>query len=270
MKVTKLFTDGKKRCVTLSYDDGVIQDIRLVKLMNQYGLKGTFNLNTGLQGQIKFRDGIDNSRLDLKEYKSLYKGHEISLHTEYHPHLELLPYDRIVEEIRVNRKKLKKIFKLKRIPGFAYPFGTYNDVVLKTLKDENVLYGRTVLSTYAFDEPKDYLVWNPTISHRDPKLFKTLDIFVHTEQELPVFYLWGHSYEFENQNNWEIIEKFAKMVSEDNSIAFLCNLDVVEYLQAMKKVEITEQTIVNPTDKSLWFDVDGKIIEVQANSTYTF
>lgn len=114
------------------------------------------------------------------------------------------------------------------------------------------------------------MVWNPTISHRDPKLFETLDIFVHTEQELPVFYLWGHSYEFENQNNWEIIEKFAKMISEDNSIAFLCNLDVVEYLQAMKKVEITEQTIVNPTDKSLWFDVDGKTIEVQANSTYTF
>jgi len=34
-----------KKAITFSFDDGVVQDIRLIELMNKYGLKSTFNLN---------------------------------------------------------------------------------------------------------------------------------------------------------------------------------------------------------------------------------
>ena len=40
--------NGKKKAVTFSYDDGVTQDRRLVEMMNTYGVKGTFNLNSGM------------------------------------------------------------------------------------------------------------------------------------------------------------------------------------------------------------------------------
>ena len=40
--------DGKTKVLTLSYDDGVVQDIRLIEIMNKYGLKGTFNINSAL------------------------------------------------------------------------------------------------------------------------------------------------------------------------------------------------------------------------------
>ena len=43
--------DGKMKAVTFSYDDGVTQDIRLVELLNKYGLKATFNINSGFLGQ---------------------------------------------------------------------------------------------------------------------------------------------------------------------------------------------------------------------------
>ena len=39
------------KAVTFSYDDGVTQDIRLIELLNQYGLKCTFNLNSELLGK---------------------------------------------------------------------------------------------------------------------------------------------------------------------------------------------------------------------------
>ena len=42
------FPKGKRKALTLSYDDGVEQDIRLIENMKQHGLKGTFNLNSGL------------------------------------------------------------------------------------------------------------------------------------------------------------------------------------------------------------------------------
>mgnify|MGYP002513618435 CR=1 FL=1 len=36
-----------KKSVTFSFDDGVTQDIRLIEILNKYGLKGTFNINAG-------------------------------------------------------------------------------------------------------------------------------------------------------------------------------------------------------------------------------
>ena len=42
--------NGKKKAVTFSYDDGVTQDIRLIEIFNRYGLRATFNLNSGLLG----------------------------------------------------------------------------------------------------------------------------------------------------------------------------------------------------------------------------
>ena len=46
--VKKLYPNGKKKAFNVTYDDGVLQDIRFVELLNKYGLKGTFNLNSGL------------------------------------------------------------------------------------------------------------------------------------------------------------------------------------------------------------------------------
>lgn len=42
------FPEGRLKAVTLSYDDGMDQDIRLIEIMKKNGLKGTFNLNSGL------------------------------------------------------------------------------------------------------------------------------------------------------------------------------------------------------------------------------
>ena len=39
---------GKNKAITFSYDDGVTQDRRLIEILNRYGLKATFNINSGL------------------------------------------------------------------------------------------------------------------------------------------------------------------------------------------------------------------------------
>lgn len=41
------FPEFKDKTLTLSYDDGAIYDRKLIEIMNKYGLKGTFNLNSG-------------------------------------------------------------------------------------------------------------------------------------------------------------------------------------------------------------------------------
>ena len=42
------FPGGLGKAFTMSYDDGVEQDIRLIQIMRENGVKGTFNLNSGL------------------------------------------------------------------------------------------------------------------------------------------------------------------------------------------------------------------------------
>jgi len=48
MKIEKLFCDGKTKALSFSYDDGVFQNLKLVPILNHYGVKATFNLHSGL------------------------------------------------------------------------------------------------------------------------------------------------------------------------------------------------------------------------------
>lgn len=43
------FPGFKKKAFTLSYDDGTIHDKKFVELIDKYGLKCTFNLNSDLK-----------------------------------------------------------------------------------------------------------------------------------------------------------------------------------------------------------------------------
>ena len=64
------FPGGKKKALTLSYDDGKEQDIRLVSIMRRNGLKGTFNLNGGGLFEESRKDR--RRTLTIREAKELY------------------------------------------------------------------------------------------------------------------------------------------------------------------------------------------------------
>ena len=53
MALYPIFPGGKRRAFTVSYDDAWPKDRPLIELMNRYGIKGTFNLNSG---ENKFTD----------------------------------------------------------------------------------------------------------------------------------------------------------------------------------------------------------------------
>lgn len=85
------FPGGHKKAFTLSYDDGAAQDARLIKLMNKYGLKGTFNLNSGLLGQkstlLCRGTMVEQNRFKRDRIRQIYQGHEIAAHSSHHPDL---------------------------------------------------------------------------------------------------------------------------------------------------------------------------------------
>ena len=267
------FKDGKLKALTLSYDDGVVQDIRLIETMNKYGLKGTFNINSGCYLPEETNREKFYGRLKLSECRDLYinSGQEIAIHGYSHPFLEKIHPQQVVSEIMKDRQDIEKNYGV-ITRGMAYPFGTYSDEVIEILKMCGIVYSRTTKSTEAFDIPKNWLELHPTCHHNSPKLFNLLDKFLNdtpTGNRLWMYYLWGHSYEFDNNDNWNVIEEFAEKAGGRDDIWYATNIEIYDYIDAYKKLHfgVDNSMIHNPTSTDIWLVHKGKTFVVKGGET---
>lgn len=272
MSIVKyLFPGGRTKAFTLSYDDGVAQDIRLVEIFNKHNLKATFNINSGIQNESSFwiNEGIRIHRMNQNEILPLYKGHEVAVHSRTHPSLIELPSGEVIKEIHEDRKQLEKWFGYP-VRGMAYPYGTYNEPVIKLLDTLGIEYSRTVNQHERFDLPQRFLEWHPTCHHANPKLMELAEKFISSSfDSLSLFYVWGHSYEFDVMDNWEVIEKFSKKISNQMDIWYATNIEIVDYLKALKNLKLSAEGDIayNPTAFSLWVSKDGDPVEIKSGAT---
>ncbi|QAA34376.1 polysaccharide deacetylase family protein [Clostridium manihotivorum] len=269
------FPEGKAKALTLSYDDGVEQDVKLIEIMNKYGLRGTFNLNSGLyapEGTV-YPNGQIHRRMTEKEVSEVYKnsGQEVAVHALTHPSLTNISVPMVINEIIEDRKNLEKQFG-QIVRGMAYPYGTFNDEVVKALKNCGIAYARTVISTNDFRIPKDWLRLTATCHHNSPELMKLANSFIEDEvaDQPYLFYLWGHSYEFESDDNWNVIEDFAKYVENNKEVWYATNIEIYDYIEAFNKLifSVDGARVQNPSSKKLWFKhSSGKLVEIEAGET---
>lgn len=262
------FPEGKSKALTLSYDDGVEADIRLVKIMNRYGLKGAFNLNSGL-----FPHPGNHNRMDEERAYNTFKncGQEIALHGDRHIFLDKVPLPEAMHEMLLNRSYLENKYNC-IVRGMAYAYGAYNDGIVEMLKALGVVYARTTEPTYSFEIPSDWLRLKPTCHHRDEKFGELADKFFTGSPESEtkhregwLFYLWGHAYEFDDDNNWELVESFAKRASEQEDIWFATNIEIYEYVQAYKNLifSLDGERVKNPSSIPVWLEIRGKTYKIE-------
>ncbi len=268
------FPGNKAKALTLSYDDGVEQDIRLISILSNHGIKCTFNINSGLFSPegTEFEKGQIHRRLSEKDAIKLYKasGHEVAVHGLTHPYLEQLPSNIAAYEIIQDRKNLEHLFGT-IIRGMAYPFGTFSDEVVAILKAAGIVYSRTVMDTEDFRLPTDWLRLPATCHHKNPKLNALTDRFLtQSPKSAPwLFYLWGHSYEFEADNNWNVIEEFAERIGGREDIWYATNIEIYDYMEAYQRLLFSvEASIVhNPTAITLFFEYDHRSYEIKPGTT---
>lgn len=277
------FPGGVAKTLTLSYDDAVQEDFRLIKIMKQYGLKGTFNINSNdykEDGYYKDGDSLIGRRMPISKATALYgqEGIEPALHSLTHAHLETLPKAQIAYEIVKDRENLEKQFD-HIVRGMAYPFGTYNNDVISVLEECGIVYCRTVKSTGRFDLPTDWLRLDPTCHHNDPRLSELTRKFVDESPDSNrrpwsvcrpwMFYLWGHAYEFASNDNWEIIENFAKEISGKPDIWYATNIEIYEYVANFKRLVFSMdlERVKNPTAQDLWLMKNQTLFHIPAGKT---
>ena len=228
--------NGKKKALTFSFDDGVEQDKRLIEIFDKYGLKCTFNLNSGLfgvQNKLTASNGVQvaHNKIVPSEIKEVYKNHEIAAHTVSHPLLTIMEKDAIIYQVNQDCRMLSEICGYK-IQGMAYPCGGVNndDRVAEIIKNNtDVKFVRTITSSHSFDLQTNLHRFNPTvyISEKD-KLFEDGKAFLELQTDTPkLLYVWGHSYEFDFDNSWDWFEEFCKMMADKDDIFYGTNSQVL-------------------------------------------
>ena len=269
-KFNILFPGGKSKALTLSYDDGIEQDIRLVGMLNRYGIKCTFNLNSSkvLNPAAYVRNSVEVKNIPAEKIAETYAGHEIATHGYSHPWFTKIPEKAVYDEISVDRLELEKITG-GLVRGHAYPFGAYDGRTIRQLENNFIAYARTVVSTGGFGFPRSFLEWHPTCHHNDPKLFELLDMFSNPMFEGALFYLWGHSYEFDTDKNWERIEQFCEKAACKDDVWYATNIEICDYIQAYYSLKFSADgnIIYNPSALEIYFKANDKVYAVKSGET---
>lgn len=269
------FPEGREKALTFSYDDGVEADKKLIEIFAKYNLKGTFNLNNLLFGVRSWHNRMDEEQT-IATY--INTPHEVALHGARHIFLSKAPLPLAIKEVADNRAYLEEKFG-RIVNGMAYAYSGVSDRAVEALKALGVNYARTTVSSHSFDIPADWLRLNPTCHHNDPALGELTDKFLNKKpsdefklREPWLFYIWGHSYEFDDRDNWDVIENLAKRVSGREDIWFATNGEIYDYVKCWESLvySVDGERVYNPSHSPVWVEIRGKVYKIESGATVLF
>lgn len=262
-----LFPGFRSKALTLSYDDGRIEDIRLVDTMAKHGIRGTFNLNSGLMPVKRSETHVGH-----EDVLSLYieNGCEVALHGKMHLSLTKVSREEGINDINSDRLAWESIVS-RPVLGMAYANGVYDDDVVSYLRELGVIYSRTVISSHGFEMPRDWLRLEATCHHNDPLLFELWDSFVSLPEDegAKMFYLWGHSYEFPIAGNWDRIERFCETAGGRGDVWYATNGEIYYYERAFGSLirTLDGRFATNPSSSDVYVTCGGRKTVIPAGKT---
>lgn len=119
------------------------------------------------------------------------------------------PLDQVARQILEDRQGLESVMGYP-VRGLAYPNGSWTPEIAAMLPSLGIRYARVVGDTHDFAIPNDFMTWKSTCHHthqllEDGKRFAAL----FKTQYLYMMYVWGHSFEFTCEADWEQMERFC-------------------------------------------------------------
>jgi peptidoglycan-N-acetylglucosamine deacetylase len=229
--------------VTTSWDDGHRSDLRLARMLREYGLAGTFYVSP---------ENHEFARRDLltaPEVRDLSRDFEIGAHTITHPRLPEVPEDQAGKEIAESRVVLERITG-QVVSSFCYPYGSYTDAHVQLVKGAGYTYARTV-ARYQFGLANPYQAGTSVqaYSHRlDPwriacfarfrpiKVLRYLtwdalarDMFDRVLRRGGIYHLWGHSWEIDEHDDWGRLAQVFRYISARPGVSYVANGELQAY-----------------------------------------
>lgn len=244
-----------KKYFTLSFDDGLEQDKRVIRLMKQYGLKGTFNLNAGLfgaRGEVKgigtfsFQDCpegvkhkwpfsyVRHNRIPQDEVLQVYEGMEIATHGFRHESLGAVSENEMRASVDADKAALEGLFGAP-IVGHAYAQGSTSPAVQAYLKERGYRYARAVFPSGGYEFPENPLNFRPSTSIILKDAMKLVERFKREEAQDRdlLLYLWAHSYEMDYEKgnaSWDALERLFETIAGRSDIVYCTNSEAFSHI----------------------------------------
>ena len=273
------------KAVTFSFDDGNVSencDKKLITMMNQYGVKGTFNLYP-----YRWRDCTDTV---LKERIQLYDGHEVANHS--YSHFKTLPYldqnnviqagevvdsdhewteEEALKQIQFGNVVLKDWFGYE-MRGFVYPGGypeQYRPSMKTYMKNNGIVYARPVAVSKNFELPTDWLGWKNTC--KSENMGEYIDSYFSLNPgELKVFSVWGHSQDLNTYETWDVFEDLCLKIQQNtDTIWNPTNIELYDYIKATEELEITDSAVTNRSDRTVYLRINNQKVSLLPNESYS-
>ena len=224
--------------ITASWDDGHKLDIRLAALHRKYGIKATFYIAP------HNREIPAENLLSDTQVAELSKDFEIGAHTMTHPQLPLVSDEVARGEIADSKTYLEKVTG-KPVTTFCYPRGQYTRAHVDMVKAAGYSYARTInryslsaspllqspTSVHTYDH-WSYILPTLKVARYNPitfaRLYRRWDkqaiyLFDRAMKEGGVFHLWGHSWEIENNDDWQRLEAVFKYIAHRDGARYVTN-----------------------------------------------
>ncbi len=215
-----------RKIFLISFDDGTIWDKRFVELLNKYGMKATFNLNSGLEDFVwHYEDRFPIRRQVLADTIAQYQGHEVASHSLHHHWLNTLTPPQLSREVGEDCAAIKALFGLKEI-GFGVPFTACNKREIRIIR-KFVRYIRLSEFSDSFLPPDDPYHIPIHGLYNQPDIRERIVRFAENQLPVSLFVMAGHSYELEVLDQWAYME------------------DLLQYIQSFGFEIITTMDFVN-------------------------
>lgn len=214
--------------IAFSWDDGALEDQKLFELHEKYEIPGMFFIPT------RNREGRKVITPDImRSSESQYI--QFGGHTDNHTYLTQIPIDKVEAEVLNNKEYLEDVLG-HNIPDFCLPGGKYNSDVLeivykfystiRTADTMNFSYKKGILKPAIHFYPrgsksllgnalrnKSYSQALYVALHYKNAYFDLISNMIERESKKndSVVMIWGHSWEIEEYQLWDRLEKFMQL-----------------------------------------------------------
>ena len=260
------FPGGLWKALVMSYDDGHDQDRGLIPIFNQYGIKGTFHLNSSWLDTSTF--------VSSEDVRTIYAPHEVSVHTVSHPDLTYVSDETIRWEVGHCRWALSELTGYDTC-SMSYPMGGYDNRVLAQLPGQGVTCSRTVENTFSLGYlPVNPLKWHPTCHHANASAFAD-EFIARAQEEMALLFIWGHSYELDNgysDNSWTYMSALCQKLGHRGDTWYAGMEEVRAYLAAIQALTYPSRNVIhNPSSSiTVWAKPLDTLLRLAPGKTITY
>ncbi len=270
-----------EKAITFSFDDlDYARDPKLIKMFNDAGIKGTFNLMTARIAEY----GKEN-------VQKVYSGHEVISHSYSHPRMYLtqpekingtlytpMTLDEVKQDIYQGHEDIKTLTGEYGL-GFVWPYqdpkkrSDYNEI-MDYIKELGIKYVRPTEATYNFELPTDWYHWETTCHHNAMGYYLDEFLKLDTGGEMKLFSVWGHCYELDPEYtanvHWKEMQEMTEKIGQRTDLWKATNGEVYSYIEAMRGAAVDKDgnTIANSSDETLYVLVNGTKVVIPAHTTF--